>query len=80
MLKFKIVHVAVTVSSQLQCVFDVTLLLLSQFDATGDQARYKVPLDVNMGDTKADNPKYSIEVQDDPFSLKVIRTSTGTVL
>lgn len=41
---------------------------------------YEVPIEIKRSNQKAKNPRYEVTVDNDNFSFKIIRKSTGTVL
>ncbi|CAH1773121.1 unnamed protein product [Owenia fusiformis] len=65
-------------------VFEVQMLednlLRFQIYDEGD-TRYRVPIPLNLKNTRASNPTYAVEITStDPFQFKIIRKSTGKTL
>lgn len=42
--------------------------------------RYEVPIPIKKVDVKADNPSYTIEIQENPFNFKIVRKNTQTAI
>ena len=52
-----------------------------QFDDANNTERYKVPVKLNLGTHKAQDPRYEVKVtHEDPFSFQIIRKSDKEVL
>ena len=54
---------------------------VQQLDDADDSSRFKVPIDLHIGDETITEPLYEVDVyQTKPFSFRVVRTSSRTVM
>ena len=65
------------------CFFSMTVrLYVLQFDdAYATPLRYRVPMDIVLPSTGADNPLYEFQITDRfKLSFQIVRKATGTVM